>query len=322
MKAVITSSGRAAIASAIASGTPLAIDEMIFGYRDGADPETAPAADFAFAAGEVKHTATGLTAGKRGNDAAVFSAILTGDTGPFAFNLVALRAGTVLTAVAVQEVQYKTVTAAFVSGNTIIKNFEINFSGAGTLAGATAPAADWQLDLSGLYAALGHNHDDRYSQLGHTHNYEPSGAVTAHNGDTGAHQDLRNGLTGKANTGLDNLSAAGEAKIRNLACGYPDYAHAASCAFNTGYTAAKSGWILVFIRPVKDDTVFDYYLKVGTAEFKIAAKHNYYGRDHHSMMIPIHAGDVWQIRALDKNGAASTNAIGESYIKFIPNLGE
>lgn len=193
---IITTAGRALIAACQANRQALTIDKMLFGYRDGLDVSTSPAADFALTAAETKHTATALTSGLLAADCAVWSAVLDAAVGDFSFNVVALASGSTLVAVAVQPAQHKVKTSGFSTGNVIIKNFGLQIVNVGDLTGIVINAETWQQDLSGLYAPLNHNHDAAYAPKTHTHPYEPQGAVSAHNGAADAHQMLFDALRG------------------------------------------------------------------------------------------------------------------------------
>jgi hypothetical protein len=162
---IITTAGRALIASAQANSQVLTIDKIVFGYRDGLDVQAAPPADFTFAPGETKYTSTAVSGGLLAADCAVWSTILGASTGDFEFNVVALASGSTLVAVAVQPIQYKIKTSGFAIGNTIIKNLALQVVNVSDLTGITISASTWQQDLSGLYARLGHDHDTRYLKL-------------------------------------------------------------------------------------------------------------------------------------------------------------
>ncbi|WP_176013044.1 tail fiber protein [Victivallis sp. Marseille-Q1083] len=174
---IITTAGRALIAACQANRQALAIDKMLFGYRDGLDVSAAPPADFTLTAAETRHTATALTSGLLAADCAVWSAVLDAAVGDFSFNIVGLASGSTLVAVAVQPAQHKVKTSGFSTGNVIIKNFGLQIVNVADLTGITVNAETWQQDLSGLYAPLNHNHDDRYSPIGHGHDsrYSPIG---------------------------------------------------------------------------------------------------------------------------------------------------
>ncbi|MGE4301063.1 MAG: phage tail protein [Victivallaceae bacterium] len=306
-KTIFTDAGRALIAARIAAGETLAVDSMIFAYREGLDPAADPAANFTVAAGELCYTCNDLTGGVSGTDTAIFSAVLTAAIGPWTFNIVGLMSGSTLLAVSVQEVQCKTVTEAFTAGNTIIKNFALQIAGAGTLTGITTPAASWQLDFTGQFADINHNHDAAYSKLGHTHSYEPLGAVATHNGDANAHPALRTLLDNKATKALDNITDAGRAVIKSLAVGYPDYANPVGASFNVSYTAAASGWLLVYARTVYVDDKRMIKAVLNGHTYLLFESWAYNGAQSWAVMIPVKAGDTYRMNWLDWTDASKTD---------------
>ena len=194
----LTTAGRGLIAAAIAGGNRLNITGMAFILRanlESVDESFVPTS------GEIKYMASGIAAGLADTDTVIYSAILDTKVGDFAFNAVALYAGSSIVAAVVQPVQHKIATAGFAQGNTIIKNFALQFANAGDIAGIDVAAESWQLDFFGVFALKDHNHDnrysqldhahdERYSQLGHAHNYEPLGGISAHNLDPAAHPAL------------------------------------------------------------------------------------------------------------------------------------
>ena len=170
--AKLTTAGLALIAQLQAAQNTLTIDKMIYAHIAGLDPEVEPsAAETKPDAGNIVHESDIGAAGYVDPNTVVFSDLLDATIGDFDFNWIGLfsTANNTLIAVTYIPTQSKRATDGQNIGNTLCKNFGINYTDIKDLTGITIQADTWQLDFSGLYASLDHNHDDRYSQLNHTH---------------------------------------------------------------------------------------------------------------------------------------------------------
>lgn len=198
---IITAAGLALFARAQAEGLTVTIDKMIFADVPDLDPEQTPnpaaglppAGQIVFE-GDIEYT------GKLADDTVVYSRILAATEGTFYLNWIGLYSTehATLVAVCVVHRHKKYATDGFRSGNTLYKNFAIQYANASALTGIVIEAESWQFDLSTRYALIDHNHDDRYEPKGavanhngaanpHPGKFEAAGAVAAHNQVAGAH---------------------------------------------------------------------------------------------------------------------------------------
>lgn len=198
---VITAAGLALFARAQAEGLTVTIDKMIFADVPDLDPEQTPnpaaglppAGQIVFE-GDIEYT------GKLADDTVVYSRILAATEGTFYLNWIGLYSTehATLVAVCVVHRHKKYATDGFRAGNTLYKNFAIQYANASALTGIVIEAESWQFDLSTRYALIDHNHDDRYEPWGevadhngaedpHPGKFEAAGAVAGHNQAAGAH---------------------------------------------------------------------------------------------------------------------------------------
>ena len=180
---VITDAGRALLVRALKEGLTVTIDRMIFADVPGLDPAVTPGgAQPMPPADQIKMNAAIDHAGidDKNPDTVIYSKILTATDGNWYLNWIGLYSSQHKTLIAVCVVprHYKFKTDGFQAGNTLYKNFAIQYANASTLTGITIPAEKWQ-----------YNFDDRYAFKEHDHagKYEPLGAVANHNNDAGAH---------------------------------------------------------------------------------------------------------------------------------------
>ena len=180
---IITDAGRALLVRALKEGLTVTIDRMIFADVPGLDPAVTPGgAQPMPPADQIKMNAAIDHAGidDKNPDTIIYSKILTATDGNWYLNWIGLYSSQheTLIAVCVVPRHYKFKTDGFQAGNTLYKNFAIQYANASTLTGITIPAEKWQ-----------YNFDDRYAFKEHDHagKYEPLGAVANHNNDAGAH---------------------------------------------------------------------------------------------------------------------------------------
>lgn len=96
------------------------------------------------------HTQTVQQTGKINDNVVVYSTVLDSLTGPFDFNWVGLYSSVNETLIAISHVPKvsKTVTVAGEAGNTLNRNFGIQFTGIANLTGISVEPETWQIDFS------------------------------------------------------------------------------------------------------------------------------------------------------------------------------
>lgn len=155
----IVNAGRAKIAAKQGSGEPLLVTHFVFAFIDGLDPEDEVdlgevMPDF----GDIVHTEPVGGQGYVSLDKVVYSTILGPDIGNFTFNWVGLvDEDDVLIAVSYVPPQYKYKTLGLDVGNTLTRNFLMQFNNAQETTGITVEAEAWQIDFLGRLHSM---HED------------------------------------------------------------------------------------------------------------------------------------------------------------------
>ena len=223
---IITAAGLALFADALYSGETITIDRLVFADVPGLDPAVTPDENQSLPpAGQIMLDAEISHSGKVDENTVVYSTILTANDGNFYINWIGLYSTEheTLVAVCVVPRHYKFKTDGFQAGNTLYKNFAIQYANAAALTGISINPETWQYDFDTRYALKDHNHDSRYEPLGavNTHNnaasphpgkFESAGAVSAHNSAANPHPgkfaaaDHTHDLSGKANITLNKLN--------------------------------------------------------------------------------------------------------------------
>ena len=181
---IITSAGLALFARALDEGLTISVDRMIFADIPELDPSVTPdPAQTLPAASQIVLDAAIETQGKIDADTVVYSKILAATDGDFYLNWIGLYSTQYTCLVAVCHVprHKKIKTSGFEAGNTLYKNFAIQFANAAALTGITIAPESWQYDFDDRYALKNHNHDTTY---------EPLGSVSMHNQAAAAHKTL------------------------------------------------------------------------------------------------------------------------------------
>ena len=233
---IITDAGRALLVRALKEGLTVTIDRMIFADVPGLDPAVTPGgAQPMPPADQIKMNAAIDHAGidDKNPDTIIYSKILTATDGNWYLNWIGLYSSQHKTLIAVCVVprHYKFKTDGFQAGNTLYKNFAIQYANASALTGITIPAEKWQ-----------YNFDDRYAFKEHDHagKYEPLGAVANHNNDAGAHSGKFAAAGHNHDTKYEPLGAV---NTHNSAAdphpGKFDAAGTATAAVNTHNSAAS-----------------------------------------------------------------------------------
>lgn len=161
MSTILTTAGLSLLAKAANGQAAVKIDKMYFAYHPGISAATpADPAWVVPSMANVKHVADIAGNGKVTSQKVVYTAILDASLGDWMFNWVGLFDSTnnVLIAVAYQNDQQKYKTNALEIGNTIYKNFAIQYNNAAELLGITLDAATWQVDISDKFASKNHDH--------------------------------------------------------------------------------------------------------------------------------------------------------------------
>ena len=240
---IITAAGLALFADALYSGETITIDRLVFADVPGLDPAVTPDENQSLPpAGQIMLDAEISHSGKVDENTVVYSTILTANDGNFYINWIGLYSTEheTLVAVCVVPRHYKFKTDGFQAGNTLYKNFAIQYANAAALTGISINPETWQYDFDTRYALKDHNHDSRYEPLGavsahnsadspHPGKFEAAGAVSAHNSAASPHP-------GK-------FEAAGAVSTHNSAAdphpGKFDAAGTATSAVNTHNSAAS-----------------------------------------------------------------------------------
>lgn len=135
----------------------LDIDTFIFANVPGQDPTTAIDRNEGLPpVAQRVHTQGVQQKGKINDNIVVYSTVLESITGPFEFNWVGLYSSVHQTLIAVQHIPTvsKTTTIGGAAGNTLNRNFGIQYSGIAALTNITVDAQTWQLDFSARLAGM------------------------------------------------------------------------------------------------------------------------------------------------------------------------
>jgi len=147
----IVDSGRAKIAIKQGAGEPLLVTNFVFAYIDGLDPEDPVSLSEVMPdPGDIVHTEAVLSQGYVADDKVVYSTILGPAIGNFTFNWVGLvDEDDTLIAVSYIPPQYKYQTVGLDVGNSLTRNFLMQYNNATTTTGIDVAAEAWQIDFLG-----------------------------------------------------------------------------------------------------------------------------------------------------------------------------
>lgn len=157
MSQVITNAGEALFAQKAQANEQLDIDTFIFAYVPGQDSQAPVDRNEGLPpAAQRVHTQPVQQVGRINNNTVVFSTVLNSLTGPFEFNWVGLYSSVNNTLVAISHVKSvnKTITELGNAGNTLNRNFAIEYSGISDITGITVAPETWQLDFSARLAGM------------------------------------------------------------------------------------------------------------------------------------------------------------------------
>ncbi|MBH0073772.1 phage tail protein [Pseudoalteromonas sp. NZS127] len=150
MAQVITLAGEKLFATKAQANQQLDIDTFIFANVAGQDPAAAIDRNEGIPTSAIVHQQNVQQTGRINDNVVVYSTVLDSVTGPFEFNWVGLYSSVNQTLVAISHVPTvsKTITAPGSAGNTLNRNFGIEYSGIADLAGISVSPETWQLDFS------------------------------------------------------------------------------------------------------------------------------------------------------------------------------
>ena len=157
MAQVITLAGERLFATQAQLNQPLDIDTFIFANVPGQDPNAAIDRSEGLPPIEQRvHTQVVQQYGKINENVVVYSTVLDSLAGPFDFNWVGLYSSVHNTLIAVQHIPTisKTKTVPGAAGNTLNRNFGIEYSGIAELTGITVAPETWQLDFTARLAGM------------------------------------------------------------------------------------------------------------------------------------------------------------------------
>lgn len=156
MAQVITLAGEKLFATKAQANQQLDIDTFIFANVAGQDPAAEIDRNEGIPTSVIVHQQNVQQTGRINDNVVVYSTVLDSVTGPFEFNWVGLYSSVNQTLVAISHVPTvsKTITAPGSAGNTLNRNFGIEYSGIADLAGISVSPETWQLDFSARLSGM------------------------------------------------------------------------------------------------------------------------------------------------------------------------
>jgi hypothetical protein len=157
MTSIITIAGEQLFAQKAQNNQQLDIDTFIFANVPGQNSTDPIDRDEAIpVAGQQVHTQIVQQVGRINDNVVVYSTVLDSVTGDFDFNWVGLYSSVNNTLVAINHIPTttKSATNGGVAGNTLNRNFGIEYSGIADLTGITVAPETWQLDFTARLAGM------------------------------------------------------------------------------------------------------------------------------------------------------------------------
>ncbi|WP_065978194.1 phage tail protein [Pseudoalteromonas lipolytica] len=150
MASIITIAGEKLFAAKAQANEQLDIDTFIFANVPGQDATAPINREEGLPNDYIVHQQIVQQVGRINDNVVVYSTVLDSVTGPFEFNWVGLYSSINDTLVAINHIPTtpKTVTADGVAGNTLNRNFGIEYSGIADLTGIDVAPETWQLDFT------------------------------------------------------------------------------------------------------------------------------------------------------------------------------
>jgi hypothetical protein len=156
MASVITIAGEQLFAAKAQANEPLDIDTFIFANVPSQDPAAPINREEGIPTAYKVHQQAVQQFGKINENVVVYSTVLDSMTGPFEFNWVGLYSSVNQTLVAINHIPTvsKTATTPGAAGNTLNRNFGIEYSGIADLTGITVAPETWQLDFTARLSGM------------------------------------------------------------------------------------------------------------------------------------------------------------------------
>ncbi len=150
MASIITIAGEKLFAAKAQANEQLDIDTFIFSNVPGQDPAAPINREEGISVAHQVHQQIVQQVGRINENVVVYSTVMDSLTGPFEFNWVGLYSSVNQTLVAINHIPTtsKTITEPGVAGNTLNRNFGIEYSGIADLTGITVDPETWQLDFT------------------------------------------------------------------------------------------------------------------------------------------------------------------------------
>ena len=157
MAQVITIAGERLFALKAQNNEQLDIDTFIFANVPGQDPNaTIDRNESVPPVGQQVHQQIVQQVGRVNDNVVIYSTVLDSVTGPFDFNWVGLYSSVNQTLIAVSHIPSvsKTITVPGAAGNTLNRNFGIEYSGIADLTGISIAPETWQLDFTARLSGM------------------------------------------------------------------------------------------------------------------------------------------------------------------------
>ncbi|CAM2738593.1 phage tail protein [Pseudoalteromonas distincta] len=156
MASVITIAGENLFAAKAQANEQLDIDTFIFANVPAQDPAALINRDEGLPTDHVVHQQIVQQVGRINTNVVVYSTVLDSVTGPFEFNWVGLYSSVNQTLVAINHIPStaKTITESGAAGNTLNRNFGIEYSGIADLTGIDVSPETWQLDFTARLSGM------------------------------------------------------------------------------------------------------------------------------------------------------------------------
>tara|TARA_R110001583_G_scaffold85360_1_gene223676 strand:- start:2189 stop:4636 length:2448 start_codon:yes stop_codon:yes gene_type:complete len=157
MAQVITIAGERLFALKAQNNEQLDVDTFIFANVLGQDPNaTIDRNEGLPPVGQIVHQQIVQQVGRVNDNVVIYSTVMDSLTGPFDFNWVGLYSSVNQTLIAVSHIPSvsKTITVPGAAGNTLNRNFGIEYSGIADLTGITVAPETWQLDFTARLSGM------------------------------------------------------------------------------------------------------------------------------------------------------------------------
>ncbi len=156
MASVITIAGEKLFAAKAQANEQLDIDTFIFANVPAQDATAPINRDEGLPTDHVVHQQIVQQVGRINENVVVYSTVLDSVTGPFEFNWVGLYSSVNQTLVAINHIPStaKTITEPGAAGNTLNRNFGIEYSGIADLTGINVAPETWQLDFTARLSGM------------------------------------------------------------------------------------------------------------------------------------------------------------------------